>query len=964
MDAAKGAAISLQGREWSGRHSTRAVPGTGALGAATMAPRGRALDAAEPARSAPPDAVPAHAATGAEILRRLGSSARGLDLAEASARLRRLGPNALPRRAPPTLAAIFLRQFLSPLIYVLLAAAAVSLAIGHATDAGFILAVLVVNAVVGTAQEHAARRGADALQALVAPRARVVRDDADRELPAEALVPGDVVRVEAGVRVPADLRLLWAVGLEADESLLTGESATVAKRAEPPAPPAAAVADRPTMLFAGTAVARGRATGAVVATGGRTELGAIAAAVLGAPAPKPPLLVRMDALSRRIAIAMAVVAAVLGAVSLARGVPAGEAFLSVVALAVSAIPEGLPVALTVALSIAARRMARRNVIARRLVAVEALGSCTFVASDKTGTLTTNELAVVAVQLPGEAAWEVTGTGIRPVGEVRHPPGAPRARERLEALAAAAARCNDGFLAERDGAWTHDGDAVDVALLVLARKLGLSRAEAEAGRPRVDELPFDAEHRFAATLHAGPAGLEAVAKGAVERILPMCSRMAGPDGPVPLDADAVARAADALAARGFRVIAVAGGLPALAPGAELEPGALRGLELVGLVGMIDALRPEAAASVAACRAAGVEVAMVTGDHPVTALAIARDLGMAREPSDVATGARLAEAQRAGPAAVDALVRATRVFARVDPAQKLEIVRALRRLGHFVAVTGDGANDAPAIRAAHIGVAMGRRGTDVARETADLVLADDDFSSIVAGVEEGRVAYANVRKVVFLLLSTGAAELVLFLLAIAAGLPLPLLPVQLLWLNLVTNGIQDVALAFEPAEGGEMRRPPRPPGEPVLDRTMLARIAGSAALMGTLAFAGFWAALRAGVELGAARNALLLAMVLFENVQAGNSRSETAPVLRLSPRRNPLLLAGTLAALGLHLAAMHLPGLSAVLRVGPAGAGAWSAALAGAALLAAAVDLEKRLRRPRARGRGTRALAQSSSGRTRP
>jgi magnesium-transporting ATPase (P-type) len=884
----------------------------------------------------------AHGLPAPEVLRLLGTPPGGLDPGEAEARLGRFGRNALPRGRPPSIAAVLLRQFASPLIYVLLVAAAVSLAIGHATDAAFIFAVLSLNAAIGTVQEHAAERSADALRALVVARARVVRGGLDQELDAELLVPGDLVRVEGGLRVPADLRIVAATGLEADESMLTGESIPVAKRTEPVAE-AAQVADRASMLFAGTLATRGRATGAVVATGLRTELGRIADAVAGAPAAKPPLLVRMEAFSRRIAVAVGAVVLVVAAVSAARGVPLEEVFLGGVALAVSAIPEGLPVALTVALSIGARRMARRRVIARRLVAVEALGSCTHVASDKTGTLTVNELTATAVQLPGAGPWVVTGTGVDPAGDLVAPEADAAARVRP--LATAAALCNDGYLAQRDGAWTHHGDAVDVALLVLARKLGVSRAEAEAARPRVGEVPFEAECRFAATLHAPAERREAFVKGAVERVLPMCTRASAPGGTARIDPVAIVRDAEALAARGFRVIALAGGPLEIAPDAPFGADALHGLEFLGLVGMIDPLRPEAADSVRACRRAGIEVAMVTGDHPVTALAIARDLGLASARRDVVTGAELSRAAQDGPPSVDALVRSARVFARADPRQKLEIVRSLRRLGHFVAVTGDGANDAPALRAAHIGVAMGRRGTDVARESADIVLADDDFSSIVAGVEEGRIAYANVRKVIFLLVSTGAAEIVLFLLAVAAATPLPLLPVQLLWLNLVTNGIQDVALAFEPAEGGEMARPPRPPREAIFDRVMLTRTAVSAAVMGLLAFAAFWGALRLEWPLERVRNAVLLMMVLFENVQAGNSRSEWRGVLRLPPMRNPLLLFGTLAALALHVAAMHLPGLAGVLHVQPAGAWEWLAAAAGALVLAGTVDLEKAIRRAR-------------------
>jgi magnesium-transporting ATPase (P-type) len=884
-----------------------------------------------------------HALPASEVLRALHASADGLTAAEASARLARLGPNSLPRTRPSSIARVFLRQFVSPLIYVLLAAAAVSLAIGHGTDAAFIFAVLLINAVIGTAQEYAAQRSAEALQSLVAARARVVREGVDLDIDAEALVPGDVVRLEGGFRVPADMRILSAVGLDADESLLTGESVPVAKRAEPPVSPDVGVAERAPMLFAGSLVSRGRATGVVVETGLRTELGKIATAVLGAPVPKPPLLLRMENFSRKIAIAVAVTATVLGAVSLARGVPIAEVFLMAVALAVSAIPEGLPVALTVALAIGGRRMARRRVIARRLVAVEALGSCTYVASDKTGTLTLNELTVRTVLLPGERPWEVTGGGLEPSGGILAPPQGSR---RIELLCTAAALCNDAYLGQRDGRWEHHGDAVDVALLVLARKLGVSRSDAATARPRVAEIPYESERGFAATLHGGSHGLEVFVKGAVERILPMCASMATGGGDRALDTRTIEGGAEELAALGFRVLAIARGPVALGPGQELGPEALRGLVLLGLVGMIDPLRPDAAASVRACRDAGIEVAMVTGDHPVTALAIARDLGLAERADEVVSGTRLADSVREGPAAVDALVRGARVFARADPSQKLEIVHSLRRLGHFVAVTGDGANDAPAMRAAHIGVAMGRRGTDVARESAELVLADDNFSSIVAGVEEGRVAYANVRKVIFLLVSTGAAEVVLFTLAVATGLPLPLFAAQLLWLNLVTNGVQDVALAFEPAEGGEMNKRPRPPREAIFDRIMIARTAASAAVMGTLTFAAFVAGLRMGWEVDRVRNGVLLMMVLLENIQAGNSRSETLPVLRLSPLRNPLLLFGTLGALGLHVAAMYLPFLSGPLRTQPAGALEWIVGAVAALLLAGAVDLEKWARRARA------------------
>jgi magnesium-transporting ATPase (P-type) len=892
-----------------------------------------------PDSTVPPSPVAApHARPAAEVMAALGASHLGLSELEARARLARHGRNRLPTARAPGPAVLFARQFASPLIYVLLAAAAVSLGMGHLTDAAFIAGVLLLNAVIGAAQEHAAHRSAEALGALVSSRARTIRGGEGREQDAEELVPGDLVLLESGFRVPADLRLISTAGLEVDESLLTGESVAVAKAAGALVPAEAGLADRPNMAFAGSVVARGRATGVAVATGGATELGRIAVAMLSADPARPPLLIRMDRFARRIALAVLVAVLLLGGVAVARGAAPSEVFLMAVALAVSAIPEGLPVALTVTLAIGAKRMGRRNVIARRLAAVEALGSCTIIASDKTGTLTLNELTARSVWLPGSGALEVTAGGEGPEGEVRDLDGGTARGGPLDRLATAAALCNDGFLGHRDGAWVHHGDAVDVALLVLARKAGLVRAEAEAQRPRIAAIPYEPELRFAATFHQAPeAPVEAFVKGAAERVLPMCSRMASASGDVPLDARGIERAAERMSAEGYRVIALAGG--ELPSGGALDAAALQRLVLLGLVGLSDPLRPEAAASVRACRRAGVQVAMVTGDHPATAGAIARELGLLEGAGQVVGGGQLAEAQRAGPAAVDALVRGGRVFARVEPTQKLEIVRSMQRSGHFVAVTGDGANDAPALRAAHIGIAMGRRGTDVARESAQLILADDDFTSIVAGIEEGRIAYANVRKVVFLLVSSGAAEILLFVLAALAGLPLPLAAVQLLWLNLVTNGIQDVALAFEPGEGGELAKRPRSPDEAVFDRRMLQRTLLSAVVMAGVGFAAWWTALASGWDPDRARSGLLLMMVLFENAQAGNSRSETQSVFALSPRRNPILLYGTVAALLLHVAAMYAPGISAVLGVRPAGPAEWAAAGAGALLLVIAMELEK-------------------------
>lgn len=887
----------------------------------------------------------AHSLTAEEAVEALGSSLSGLTRETAQARLARFGPNALPRVQPPTAAQIFLHQFKSPLIYVLFVAALVSLLLREWSDAGFIFAVLLINAVIGTYQEYSAERSAEALRSLVKIRARVEREGISHEVSAEEIVPGDIVLLESGTKVPADMRLIAEHNLAIDESLLTGESVPVGKNADAALGRETGLGDRVNMAFAGTLVTTGRARGVVAATGVDTVLGRIAASVLGKPPPKPPLLLRMERFTNLIAIAVGTAALFVAAVALARGESLAEVFVLGVALAVSAIPEGLPVALTVALAVGMQRMARRNVIVRRLVAVEALGSCTHIAADKTGTLTVNRLTVRRLQLSDQPPWEVTGEGIAPEGSIVLPQGASRAHHepQLARLARASALANEATLSRGERGWVSRGDTVDVALLVMAHKAGVHPEALEASAPQVAAIRYEPELRFAASLNRFPEGDRVSVKGAAETVLPMCAWMATAEGEIPLDADAFRGRERALASDGYRVLAIADGALALREMESLSREHLSQLTLLGLVAMSDPPRPEARSAVEACHRAGIGVSMVTGDHPVTALAIARDLGLARAAEEVVTGTELAEAASAGPHAVDRLTAKGRVFARIDPQQKLAIVESLQRNGHFVAVTGDGVNDAPALRAAQVGVAMGAGGTDVARETSEIILTDDNFASIVAGVEEGRIAYGNVRKVVFLLISTGAAEIVLFALALAANVPLPLVAVQLLWLNLVTNGIQDVALAFEPAEGGELLRPPRPPREPIFNRLMMERVALSALVIGALAFGAYQWMLGRGYTIEEARNGTLLLMVLFENVQAFNSRSETMSVFRHSPLRNKLLFFGTIAAQLVHIGAMYTPGLREVLGVQPVSLEHWIELLALALVMLFAMEAHKRCRR---------------------
>lgn len=858
----------------------------------------------------------------------------GLSEAEALRRLQSFGENRLPVAGSPSFLKILALQFLSPLIYILMASAALSMLISEITDAAFIAVVLVINGIVGAIQEYSAGKSAEALRALEQPHATVVRDGRHRLIDAAGLVPGDLVLLESGERVPADIRLIEANGLQCDEAAHTGESRAVAKEEGDP-------------VFAGTIVTRGRARGEVVATGSRTELGRIAGAIQERSTAKPPLLIRMEEFTRLIAVAVGVAIVFLIAVGLWRQMGLGELLTMSIGLAVSAIPEGLPIAITVALAISMRRMAKVNVVVRNLPAVESLGSCTMIATDKTGTLTLNELTVTDIRLPDQSHW-ICDTGVDPVaGGIRSHDGAEdRPSPAVQRLLRAATLPNEARLgAEGDGGFQPIGDTVDIALLAAAHKGGISQS-ALMERYRLEKrIPYEPELKYAASFHVDADHLHIFVKGAPEMLMSMCGTMQGAGHAVPVDPDLLQRQMDAMAGEGLRVLAFAEGRMSHQGDGQYGDHMLIDLNFLGFAGMQDPIRPEVPAALAACRTAGIDVAVITGDDPRTATAIARQAGLDFAAADVATGDTVAEAMAAGEEALDALTRHVRVFARVKPDHKLAIVRSLARNGHYVAVTGDGVNDAPALKHAHVGVAMGRAGTDVAKESADIILTDDNFASIVAGIREGRVAYGNIRKVVFMLVSTGAAEVLLFLLAMMLGTPMPLTAVQLLWLNLVTNGVQDIALASEPAEGDELERPVRQPEESLFDRLMLRRIVIATLLMGGGGFAVFYALLSAGMSEFAARNLLLVLFVLFENFQCFNSRSERRSVFCQSLASNPYLLLGILGSQALHLGAMYLPGLNSLLGITPISLVEWLILLALASGVLAVSEVEKVLYRRR-------------------
>jgi Ca2+-transporting ATPase len=890
-----------------------------------------------------------HARSVEEVLGHFGVGHDGLSRDEAASRLTTEGPNELEEVPPPSGIVTFLAQFRSPLIFILVIAAVVTAALDEWIDTWVIVAVLLINAVIGFTQERKAERSVRALQSLVSPQAKVVRNGHERQLASRDVVPGDVVVLESGARVPADLRLVHIVGLRIDESLLTGESVPVGKDTAP-LDERLPLGDRVNMAFAGSMVTSGRGRGVAVGTGARSQLGTIAERMRSERAPKSPLQIRMDRLAQVIGVVIGIASVATFAIGIALGEPVAEMFRFAVAMAVSAIPEGLPIVLTITLAVGVRRMAQRNAIVRRLAAVETLGSTTVIGSDKTGTLTENRMTVMEIHAGGEQ-WTLEGPGEPEPGDAAR--AAARGEDhplRRTLLAGILANEAEVYATDDDELGT-EGDPTEVALLVAAWRLGLDPEQERDLHDLVAQVPFESERRYAATFHRVGDRRLVFVKGAPERIASMCTHQLDPGGRVAFDDDARRDAEQAMAARGLRVLAmaegeVASGHDLAEPDAVVEAG---GLTFLGLQGMLDPPRRGVPEAVEGCRRAGIRPLMITGDHALTARAIASRIGIADDSAPVLTGVELDDLDDEQLARE---VERVSVFARVSPDHKLRIVQAARANGAVVAVTGDGVNDAPALRVADIGVAMGEGGTDVAREAADIVLADDNFTSIYAAVHEGRVTFDNVRKVTFFLLSTGAASIVALLTALSLRWPLLVLPTQLLWLNLVTNGVQDVAMAFEPAEPGVLERSPRHPREGVMSRLLWQRtaIVGFVIAAGTLVT--FRLTLDDTDDVGAARTVALTTMVLFQMFHLGNARSEHRSAFTISPLSNPFLLGAAVAAVGIHAAALYLPPTQYVLHVEPLSTEQWVLCVTVAVTILVAVEAHKALVYLRERAVGAR------------
>ncbi len=806
------------------------------------------------------DTAQCHALTTLDAMQRFATQATGLDEAEAHRRLAQYGPNRLPLGTRRSAIRRFVLQFHNLLIYVLIAAGVLAAAMGHVTDALVIAAVVLLNATIGFVQEGRAENAMEAISAMIDPHVSVLRGGQRLTIAADAAVPGDIVLLEAGDRVPADLRLVKASSLIADEAILTGESVPVDKRVAPVAADVP-LGDRFSMAFSGSFITAGQGTGMVVATGARTELGRISTMIGNVEQLTTPLIRQMNHFARQVTVAVLGIAVlVFGFAWLSADYTMGDAFMAMVGLVVAAIPEGLPAVMTITLAVGVQRMARRSAIIRRLPAVETLGAVSVICSDKTGTLTRNEMTVASL-VTGDDAIRVEGVGYAPAGGFAALDGTaidPAAEPLLEELTLAGLLCNDAALRHVDGRWIVDGDPMEGALVALAAKAGHHATAARGEFVRLAEIPFDARHRYMATLTARAGhDPQLFIKGAPEAIIGMCADVATGGGVQPIDTAHWLAQVNALAALGQRVIAIA--RRTMPPGTitASHENASAGPTLLGLVGLIDPPRPEAIDAIADCRSAGIRVKIITGDHAVTARAIAIQLGLGDDPRTL-TGDDL---DKLDDAAFDAEAQAAVVFARTTPEQKLRLVEALQRDGSVIAMTGDGVNDAPALKRADIGVSMGRKGTEAAKEASDMILADDNFASIVAAVREGRTVYDNLTKVIGWTLPTNGDALVI-LFAVFFGFALPFTPVQVLWINMVTAVTLGMTLAFEPPEADVMRRPPRPTGQALLTGRLLWRVIFVSLLMvaGTLAVYG--SATARGLSVETARTMAVNTIVVME------------------------------------------------------------------------------------------------------
>lgn len=839
-----------------------------------------------------------HSTDTKDVLEILKSNEEGLTNEEALARLKKYGKNELPKKEKDSILTIFFRELKDPIVLLLLFASIVSFLINEKIDGIAILFIIFVDLILGTYQEWKANKNVEALAKLIEEKVKILRFGQTREIDACDLVIGDIVLLESGDKISADMRLIESNNLSIDESILTGESTSVEKD-KTTITKDVILAERKNMLYAGTSVLTGRAKAIVTATGTNTEIGEIASRVNNTEETKSPLTIRMEKFSKQITYLVIVVAIIIAIALYSKGTTGSEIFLSVIALSVSAMPEGLPLALTMALTIGSNRMSKENVVVKRLNSVESLGSCTVIASDKTGTLTVNEQTAKRIVLPDNSIFDIEGTGYNDLGKI-----ISRENSNLKDakyISKLGVLNNEAILEKIDDSYRKVGDSIDIAFLALGLKASVDIKNIEI----TDRINYESEKKYSAVFFKENDKNFCTIKGSLEKVLEFCTTMTVKDKKVKIDKELLKKQNEDLASSGYRVIAIA-------DGTSKDKNNLKDLNFVGLVAFIDPIREEAKESIKECKTAGIKVIMVTGDHPLTAYSIAKDLGLVEDYSEVTTGQEVNEYLEKGKKAFDKFIKTKKVFTRVTPLNKLEIVESLKRQGEFVAVTGDGVNDAPAIKSANIGIAMGS-GTDVAKETSSMIILDDNFKSIVVGIKEGRNAYSNIRKISYMLLSCGVAEVLFFLLAIILDMPMPLVAIQLLWLNIVTDGLQDFALSFEKAESNIMKEPPRDPKETLFNKDLASEVLISGLAIGIIVFLTWMYLLnKLHMPIDTARGYIMTLMVFMQNMHVLNCRSEKQSTFKVSLKTNPLIIFSILGAIFLQIIFSEIPYLSKFLQ----------------------------------------------------
>lgn len=826
-----------------------------------------------------------------EIEKELQTSNKGLNKKEVLIRQKKYGKNILPKKEQDTIFKIFINEFKDPIIILLLVAIIASLIAGEIVDAIAIFLIVIIDSIMGTYQENKANNTAEALEKLVKTKTKVVRDDDIMSIDAENLTIGDYVILESGDKVSADMRIIEAHNLMIDESILTGESIQVNKNSETINKENIIISEQSNMVFSGTTVVTGRAKAIVVSIGLETEIGKIANSLNNSEEEKSPLTIRVEKLSKQISMLVLIVAFIITVLLIIKNVPYNEIFLSVIALAVSAMPEGLPLALTMALTIASNKMAKKNVIVRKLKSAESLGSCTVIASDKTGTLTVNEQTAKKIILPNNDEYNISGTGFSFDGKIIGN-NIALAKE----IALLGVINNEADIDE----YQTVGDSIDIAFKVLGKKIGVETHRIK----NLEIIPYESENKYSAVFYEKDGETYCTVKGSLEIVKSFCNNINLIDDSI--KSDILEKQNETLAKDGYRVIALANGKVKKQEKYSLED--IKNLTFMGMVGFIDPIREEAIFSIEECKTAGIKVLMITGDHPLTAFSIAKDLKLTNNYNEVATGIEVDNEYKKGEESFDQFIKQKYIFARVTPLQKLKIVESLKRQGEFVAVTGDGVNDAPALKAANIGIAMGS-GTDIARETADMIIVDDNFKSIVSGIKEGRVAYSNIRKIILFLISCGLAEVIFFCLSIILNLPMPLVAIQLLWINVVTDGIQDFALSFEKAEKGILKEQPRNPKESIFNKELLQEIIVSGLVIGGVVFIVWYFLLnKLNMDVSKARGYIMALMVFIQNIHVFNCRSEHRSAFSIPIKNNKLIVLGVTVSILLQIIVMEIPFLS--------------------------------------------------------